>query len=76
LPVRYPETSRSTWQKLIKAGNVKVNDSVQVESPKHDITENDDIAVDMPTTEDHSDKGFPIIYIDDNVVVIDKPSAY
>lgn len=72
LAERYPETSRSTWQKHVRAGHVKVNGVVQ-ESPKFEVTENDVIAIDVPRQTDFSDHELPIIYIDDNVVVIDKP---
>lgn len=72
LAERYPDTSRSTWQKHIKAGHVTVNQVVQA-SPKFEVTENDTIAVTMPTPTDFSGESLPIIYMDDNVVVINKP---
>lgn len=69
---RYPDTTRSTWQKHIKAGSVSVNGEVQT-SPKTLITENDLLAVDIPERADFKASELPIIYIDDNVVVINKP---
>jgi len=72
LAERYPETSRSTWQKHIKAGHVTVNGVVQ-ESPKFDVLEADAIAVNTPDATDHTEQELPIIYIDDNVIVINKP---
>ena len=74
LAARYPDTSRSTWQKHIKAGHVKVGGIVQV-SPKYEVTENDVIAIDKPAPTNFSDKQLPIVYIDDNVVVINKPAG-
>ncbi len=74
LAKRYPDTSRSTWQKHIKAGHVSVN-SVVTTSTKHDVTDVDDIAITMPDAPDFSANELPIIYIDDNVIVIDKPSG-
>ena len=71
---RYPETSRSTWQKHIKAGHVSVNGTI-VTSSKHDVAEIDDIAVNKPEALDFSANELPIIYIDDNVIVINKPSG-
>lgn len=68
----YPETSRSTWQKHIKAGHVTVNGTVR-ESPKYDVTDTDSIAVNAPDATDFSDSELPIVYIDDNVIVINKP---
>lgn len=72
LAERYPETSRSTWQKHIKAGHVSVNGTVR-ESPKFDVTEADSIALSIPEATDFSEHELPIIYLDDNVIVINKP---
>jgi len=69
---RYPETSRSTWQKHIKAGHISVNGKV-VTSPKQDVVEIDDIAVKFDDDIDYSANELPIIYIDDNVIVVNKP---
>jgi 23S rRNA pseudouridine1911/1915/1917 synthase len=72
LAERYPETSRSTWQKHIKAGHVSVNGVVR-ESPKTDVTEGDSLEVAIPDATDFSEHELPIVYIDDNVIVINKP---
>lgn len=72
LAERYPETSRSTWQKHIKAGHVSVNGTIR-ESPKFDVTEADSIALSIPEATDFSEHELPIIYLDDNVIVINKP---
>lgn len=72
LAERYPETSRSTWQKHIKAGHVSVNGTTR-ESPKFDVTEADSIALSIPEATDFSEHELPIIYLDDNVIVINKP---
>lgn len=74
LAQRYPETSRSTWQKHIKAGHIKVN-GVMINAPKHDITDVDKISIEIPESTDFSENQIPIIYIDDNVIVINKPSG-
>lgn len=71
---RYPETSRSTWQKYIKAGHVRVNGTV-ILSPKHETSEFDVIAITPPEDIDFSQHQLPIIYIDDNVIVINKPAG-
>lgn len=70
----YPETSRSTWQKYIRAGQVSINGAV-VTSPKQDITENDQISIVSPEVLDFSKHELPIIYIDDNIIVINKPNG-
>jgi len=72
LAERYPNNSRSTWQKYIKAGYVSVNGNI-VLSPKFDVTENDKIAINIPEASDYSKNELPIVYIDDNVIVINKP---
>lgn len=72
LTERYPEKSRSTWQKHIKAGHISVN-GVVVTSPKHELTNMDSVAINTPDTPDFSKNELPILYIDDNVIVINKP---
>ncbi len=72
LAERFPDNSRSTWQKHIKAGRVAVNGTVQ-ESPKFDVTDADAISVELPDATNYSEHELPILYIDDNVVVINKP---
>ena len=72
LAIKYPENSRSTWQKYIKSGFVTVNGEV-IASSKHDIADTDKIAINLPEKTDFSDDELPIVYIDDNVIVINKP---
>jgi len=69
---RYPDTSRSTWQKYIKSGFVCVNDE-KVLSPKHTVIDVDKITVNLPNSPDHSSNSIPILYIDTNIIVINKP---
>ena len=68
----WPEQSRSTWKKLIEAGNVSVNGMVQM-SAKANLPENAEVTVLTPEVIDHSESTLPIIYEDENVIVIDKP---
>lgn len=72
LASRYPEHSRSTWQKYIQAGHVMVNNEV-VTSSRHGVKATDSIAINTPEAEDFSEHSLPIIYLDDSVVVVDKP---
>jgi 23S rRNA pseudouridine1911/1915/1917 synthase len=74
LSSRYPKLSRSTLQKYIKAGHVQV-DGVIVTQPKRDVLETDDIAMVPPEQSDFSAQEIPIIYIDDNVIVVNKPTG-
>ncbi|HET6747243.1 MAG TPA: RluA family pseudouridine synthase [Candidatus Saccharimonadales bacterium] len=68
----YPETSRSTWQKYIKAGYVSV-DEEGVTSSKQDVSGANNVAVAIPDATDYSNQDLPIVYIDDDIIVINKP---
>lgn len=70
----YPDLSRSSWQKRIKAGDVEVNGEVQ-DSPKSMVADEDEISIKELATVKTNSIDLPIIYIDDNVVVIDKPEG-
>lgn len=70
----WPEQSRSTWQKRITAGQVSVNGDVQT-SVKYEIRGDDQVSVDQPQMPDHSAEILPIVYEDENVIVIDKPGG-
>ena len=65
--------SRSLWQKYIKAGYVSVNQRV-VTTPKFEVDETDEIAVKLPEQEQASTE-LPILYEDDDVMVVNKPSG-
>lgn len=71
---RYPKLSRSTIQKYIRAGHVTVSGEVIVR-PRQDVLETDDIAMQPPEHTDFSNLDLPIIYIDDNVIVVNKPTG-
>ena len=68
-----PSISRSLWQKYIKAGYVSVNQRV-VTAPKFEVDETDEIAVKLPEQEQTSAE-LPILYEDDDVIVVNKPSG-
>lgn len=74
LAQEYPELSRSSWQKHIKAGYVAVDGVVQTK-PNYDIDSTSKISVNLPEEPSHDDKELPVIYIDDDVIVIDKPAG-
>jgi 23S rRNA pseudouridine1911/1915/1917 synthase len=71
---RYPETSRSTWQKYIEAGYVSVNGEIE-KSVKKTVANIDSIAIQIPAATDFSGSKLPIVYLDDYVVVVDKPAG-
>ena len=70
----WPEYSRSVWQKYIEAGYVQVNGSVET-SPKKQLGEDDEVSVHIPDAPDYSDHELPVVYEDDDVVLINKPSG-
>ncbi len=65
--------SRSLWQKYIKAGYVSANNKV-VTTPKFEVDETDEIALNLPEKE-QADVDLPILYEDDDVIVVNKPSG-
>ncbi len=69
---RYPDLSRATIQKYIKAGYVHV-DGVEIKKSSVDVSDIADIALDLPAKQDFSESEFPIVYLDDSVIVINKP---
>lgn len=68
----FPEHSRSAWQKYILAGKVKVNNIV-ITKNDYSLDEDDAVTVDTKPNEVLVDIDLPVIYEDDNVVVINKP---
>jgi 23S rRNA pseudouridine1911/1915/1917 synthase len=70
----WPEYSRSTWQKLIAAGYVKVNGEV-VTVPKKPLGEDDAVSVNVPENPSFENETLPILYEDDDVIVINKPAG-
>ncbi len=68
----WPETSRSTWAKYIKAGYVMVNGEVETSS-KRLLDEDDEVTHQVPDAPNHDEQTLPIIYQDKNVIVINKP---
>ena len=65
--------SRSLWQKYIKAGYVSVNNKVAT-TPKFEVDETDEIALNLPEKE-QTDVDLPILYENDDVIVVNKPSG-
>jgi len=70
----WPEHSRSVWQKYIQAGYVTVNGVVET-STKKLLGEDDAVDFDIPSAPDFTGQAIPILYQDDNVVVINKPAG-
>lgn len=74
LATYWPEYSRSQWQKFCKDGHVSVNGEVVID-PAYSLGEDDEVQTTPPAVEDHSEKTLPVVYEDDNVIVINKPAG-
>ena len=70
----WPEHSRSVWQKYIAAGHVLVNGTVET-SAKFMLGEDDEVTVCAPDQPDFTDQTLPVVYEDEHVLVINKPSG-
>lgn len=70
----WPEYSRSQWQKYCKDGLVSVS-GVVITDPSMKLGEDDAVKVEQPKKQDFSKQTLPVIYENDDVIVIDKPSG-
>lgn len=68
----WPEHSRSTWQKYIEAGYVLVNGEVETLA-KRLLGEDDEVTTNVPAAPTHEESTLPVVYQDENVIVINKP---
>lgn len=71
LAEKYPEFSRATIQKYIKNGFVEVNGKI-AKKPKDLVDEKSKILINIPD-KNVEKVDFPIIFEDENVIVINKP---
>jgi 23S rRNA pseudouridine1911/1915/1917 synthase len=69
----HPASSRSTWQKRIKRGDVAVNGQ-PVTDVKTAVADGDKIKI-RPILAPLTPVELPVIYQDDNVIVINKPAG-
>lgn len=75
LSTKFPGiNSRSTWQKYIKNGYVSVNGRIETSS-KAMVGDTDAIAMTATQKPDYTAHSLPVLYLDDDVIVIDKPSG-
>ena len=74
LALRFRQFSRSTLQKYIKEGYVYV-DEVAVKKPSSAILSTAEISLNIPPTSQSSVQAPPILYIDDSIIVINKPAG-
>ena len=79
LSTKFPERSRTYIQKLIKNGGVSLDEKVNKTS-KTTVTPGIKITIDWPVEKNYElpkgeDFSFAILYEDDDLIVIDKPSG-
>ncbi len=74
LASRFPDLTRATIQKYIKAGYVHVNGK-EVLKPSTDVSDVADITLQTPERLDFSSQELPILYMDDSVIVVYKPAG-
>ncbi|MFZ1258101.1 MAG: RluA family pseudouridine synthase [Candidatus Saccharimonas sp.] len=74
LTERFPTINRNTWQKYIKAGFVTINAQLATKASQ-EVSIADHIATELPKGSDYSQHSLPILYLDDNVIVINKPAG-
>lgn len=72
LASKHTNYSRSVWQKFIKAGYIEV-DGKLAQTPRLDVTETSSIKINIPEAPDYSHLKLEVIFMDDNVIVINKP---
>lgn len=68
----FPEYSRSQWQKFVALGYVKVNGQ-SVTQTKYQLDEDDHVTYTLPKPADTSKQALPVLFEDDDVLVINKP---
>ena len=73
---KYPEYNRSTLQNFIKSGYVTVDDKI-IKKPNYEIIKDSDpkIVLSVPERELPEDIKQFLIYEDDNIIVLNKPSG-
>lgn len=74
LATYWPEHSRSQWQRYCRDGLVTVSNQV-ITDPAYMMGEDDEVTFELPEARDFSGSALPVIYEDDNVMVINKPSG-
>lgn len=74
LSTSQPQYSRSTWQKYIKQGYVTVGGEV-ILSPKKEFLPDVEIELTIPDDKPADQFEIPVVYQDDNVIVINKPQG-
>lgn len=70
----YKEISRSRWQKYIKDSRVSINGKT-ITTPSYEIDDKAIIDIKLPEEKKFEKEKLDILYLDDNVIVINKPAG-
>lgn len=70
----YKEISRSRWQKCIKDSRVSINGKT-ITTPSYEIDDKAIIDIKLPEEKKFEKEKLDILYLDDNVIVINKPAG-
>lgn len=70
----YKEVSRSRWQKYIKDSRVSINGKT-ITTPSYEIDDKAIIDIKLPEEKKFEKEKLDILYLDDNVIVINKPAG-
>ena len=70
----YKEISRSRWQKYIKDSRVSINGKT-ITTPSYEIDDKAIIDIKLPEEKKFKKEKLDILYLDDNVIVINKPAG-
>lgn len=68
-----PQYSRSFWQKRCEEGSVVTGDKPLKASSK--LTEDQEITINLPKAPDFTGQTVPVLYEDDDVIVLNKPAG-
>lgn len=70
----YKEISRSRWQKYIKDSRISINGKT-ITTPSYEIDDKAIIDIKLPEEKKFEKEKLDILYLDDNVIVINKPAG-
>lgn len=70
----YKEISRSRWQKYIKDSRVSINGKT-ITTPSYEIDDKAIIDIKLPEEKKFEKEKLDILYLDDNVIAINKPAG-
>lgn len=70
----YKEISRSRWQKYIKDSRVSINGKT-ITTPSYEIDDKAIIDIKLPEEKKFEKEKLDILYLDDNIIVINKPAG-